>query len=334
MLLVEQHVRQALSYADRAYVMRRGRIELSGSATELSGRSPRSRTATSEHAHHRRPSTDQGTTTWPSPDPSSRSPPPTTSCASALEVADLPALLPALAHVTGDHSLLRPDLRIDPLLMGEDQGGLTPEQQEAIRELALQTLITFRDGGSVDGTDADRRRPEGDPRVHGRRPGDRRVPADDARGAGPDGRPPSAPLAQGRRQPGSRLPGRDHRRRHVGHRRRLPPGRGRRAVHRARQERRRRRHVAGEQLSRVPGRHPEPLLQLLVRPARRLAALLQPALRAAQVLPRVRRRVRHPPEHPLQHRGLLGRVGRGHVDVDGVHGRRRRQGGQPSRPTP
>ena len=37
-LLVEQHVRQALRYADRAYVMRRGRIELSGSATELGGR--------------------------------------------------------------------------------------------------------------------------------------------------------------------------------------------------------------------------------------------------------------------------------------------------------
>jgi branched-chain amino acid transport system ATP-binding protein len=34
-LLVEQHVRKALQYADRAYVMRRGRIELSGSAREL-----------------------------------------------------------------------------------------------------------------------------------------------------------------------------------------------------------------------------------------------------------------------------------------------------------
>jgi 4-hydroxyacetophenone monooxygenase len=67
----------------------------------------------------------------------------------ALEVADLPALLPALAHVTGDHSLLRPELRIDPLLMGDDQGGLTPEQQEAIRALALETLVAFRDGGSV-----------------------------------------------------------------------------------------------------------------------------------------------------------------------------------------
>jgi branched-chain amino acid transport system ATP-binding protein len=37
-LLVEQHVRQALQYADRVYVMRRGRIDLAGTATELRGR--------------------------------------------------------------------------------------------------------------------------------------------------------------------------------------------------------------------------------------------------------------------------------------------------------
>jgi branched-chain amino acid transport system ATP-binding protein len=34
-LLVEQHVRKALEFSDRAYVMRRGHIELSGTADEL-----------------------------------------------------------------------------------------------------------------------------------------------------------------------------------------------------------------------------------------------------------------------------------------------------------
>ena len=42
-LLVEQHVRKALKYADRAYVMRRGRIELSGTAGELRSKHRRDR---------------------------------------------------------------------------------------------------------------------------------------------------------------------------------------------------------------------------------------------------------------------------------------------------
>jgi branched-chain amino acid transport system ATP-binding protein len=37
-LLVEQHVRQALKYADRAYVMRRGVVELEGTAKDLASR--------------------------------------------------------------------------------------------------------------------------------------------------------------------------------------------------------------------------------------------------------------------------------------------------------
>ena len=38
-LLVEQHVRQALKFADRAYIMRRGTVEISGPTAELMSRS-------------------------------------------------------------------------------------------------------------------------------------------------------------------------------------------------------------------------------------------------------------------------------------------------------
>ena len=181
--------------------------------------------------------------------------------------------------------------------------------------------------------DAHRDRPQADPPVPGGRAGDRRVPADDARGAGADRRPPRAAVAQGRRQPRQAVPSRRHRRRHVGHRCRLPAGRSGRALRRAGQERRRRRHLAGEQLPGLPRRRPEPLLQLLVRPARRLAALLQPTVRALPVLPQLRRRVRDPPQHPVQHRGLVGRVRRRVGHVDRVHGRARRRRGRRSRPT-
>lgn len=68
---------------------------------------------------------------------------------SALEQAVLPPLLPALAYLTGDLSLLRAELRIDPLLIGMPQGGLTDDQQQQIRELALQVLCRYRDGGCV-----------------------------------------------------------------------------------------------------------------------------------------------------------------------------------------
>ena len=37
-LLVEQHVRQALRVADRVYVMQRGRVVISGTVDEVSGR--------------------------------------------------------------------------------------------------------------------------------------------------------------------------------------------------------------------------------------------------------------------------------------------------------
>src|SRR3954466_16332716 len=65
----------------------------------------------------------------------------------ALEDAEIPPLLPALAYVTGDMSLLRDDLRPDPLLIAMPQGGLTDEQLTTARELALETLVRYRDGG-------------------------------------------------------------------------------------------------------------------------------------------------------------------------------------------
>jgi 4-hydroxyacetophenone monooxygenase len=65
----------------------------------------------------------------------------------ALAEAALPPLLPALAYLTGDLSLLRPELRPDPLLATMPQGGLTDEQQASIRALALDALTRYRDGG-------------------------------------------------------------------------------------------------------------------------------------------------------------------------------------------
>jgi 4-hydroxyacetophenone monooxygenase len=69
----------------------------------------------------------------------------------ALQDAEIPPLLPALAYVTGDMSLLRDDLRPDALMLAMPQGGLSEEQLAAARELALDTLIRFRDGGCQPG---------------------------------------------------------------------------------------------------------------------------------------------------------------------------------------
>lgn len=69
--------------------------------------------------------------------------------AEALLEAELAPLLPALAYLTGDLSLLRADLRPDPLMLNLPFSGYTEPQQEEIRSLALQALGRYRDGGCV-----------------------------------------------------------------------------------------------------------------------------------------------------------------------------------------
>ncbi len=66
-----------------------------------------------------------------------------------LADAEIPPLLPALAYATGDLSLLRDDLRPDPNLLALPQGGMTADQQARARQLALEALIRYRDGGCV-----------------------------------------------------------------------------------------------------------------------------------------------------------------------------------------
>lgn len=67
----------------------------------------------------------------------------------ALESASVAALLPAVAHLTGDRSLLREDLRPDPTNVFDPLGGLTEQQVAEALDLAATALARFRDGGCV-----------------------------------------------------------------------------------------------------------------------------------------------------------------------------------------
>jgi 4-hydroxyacetophenone monooxygenase len=70
----------------------------------------------------------------------------------ALRDAELPSLMPALAYLTGDMSLVGRELRppfTGPSVVLAAQGGMPPEQQALARQRALDALIAFRDGGCV-----------------------------------------------------------------------------------------------------------------------------------------------------------------------------------------
>jgi len=63
-----------------------------------------------------------------------------------LESANLPALLPAIVQLTGDASLLQRFSPPSPGMMGAVEGNMAPEDQAAIRALALEALVAYRDG--------------------------------------------------------------------------------------------------------------------------------------------------------------------------------------------
>ena len=65
----------------------------------------------------------------------------------AVEVADVPALLAALAAASGDTTLLRADLEPHPAGMIDATFGLSPEQIAAARALGADALIRLRDAG-------------------------------------------------------------------------------------------------------------------------------------------------------------------------------------------
>jgi 4-hydroxyacetophenone monooxygenase len=71
----------------------------------------------------------------------------------ALEQADVPALLPAVAAATGDLSLIPDHLRPGTATMMDPTGGLGPEQLAEARELAFRALTKLRDEGHVPGND-------------------------------------------------------------------------------------------------------------------------------------------------------------------------------------
>ncbi len=69
--------------------------------------------------------------------------------AAALEDAHLPSLIAALVHVTGDESLVTGEIKPAYDFFGDGQGGLTPEQRAATRARALDALKKLRDGAKL-----------------------------------------------------------------------------------------------------------------------------------------------------------------------------------------
>lgn len=71
----------------------------------------------------------------------------------AVDHAEIPALLPALAAALGDHTLIPSHLRPSATGLMDPTGGLSPEQQAEARRLAVDALRRLRDDGAANEVD-------------------------------------------------------------------------------------------------------------------------------------------------------------------------------------
>jgi 4-hydroxyacetophenone monooxygenase len=62
-----------------------------------------------------------------------------------LKEANIPALMAALVHLTGSVDIIRREIKPNAELFGDPQGGISEQDQETVREVALGVLKGFRD---------------------------------------------------------------------------------------------------------------------------------------------------------------------------------------------
>ena len=69
--------------------------------------------------------------------------------AAALADVSIPTLLLSMVHMSGDASLLDGPLRPAGVYLNEVQGFMSPDDQAAVRAMALEVISAYRDGGSA-----------------------------------------------------------------------------------------------------------------------------------------------------------------------------------------
>ena len=69
--------------------------------------------------------------------------------AAVIAEASIPTLMNTLVHLTGDPAIIRGGIKVSPNVFADNHGGISPEDQQHIRDQALPLIKAFRDGGGV-----------------------------------------------------------------------------------------------------------------------------------------------------------------------------------------